>query len=150
MRIMLGLLVVLSLAACGSRLNPLNWFGGAEEAPRVEASADDSAPLPPTAGLNLISQITDLTVDPLPSGAIITATGLPPRQGFWEAELVYMGVEDGVIAFAFVINEPGGPTQAGTPSSREVVTATALSNQALAQIRAITVVAQSNQLTSRR
>ncbi|MEM9843256.1 MAG: hypothetical protein AAF965_00515 [Pseudomonadota bacterium] len=150
MRWCLCFLAVLSLAACGTRLNPLNWFGGAENTPRVETEAEASAPLSPTAGLNLISQVTDLSVDPLPSGAIITATGRPPRQGFWQAELINMGVQDGVVAFAFVISEPGGPTAEGTPSSREVVTATALSNQALAEIRAITVVAQANQLTSRR
>lgn len=152
MRILVLLAVALTLSACGSRLNPLNWFGSAEEAPVETAAvqAEATAELDPLAGLNLVGQLTDLDVEQIPTGAIITATGLPPRQGFWQADLVELGVEDGVVLYAFTISEPPGPTPEGPPQSREIVVATSISNQSLAPLRAIRVVSATNQLTSRR
>ena len=144
----LGLLILLS--ACGSRLNPVNWFGSAEQSVENVAATPSDGPLDPLAGLNLVAEVTDLQVEQLPPGAIVRAEGLPPRQGFWQPELVALGVEDGVILYAYVISEPPGETPAGPPQSRALVVATSLSNQDLAALRAISVASATNRLTSRR
>ncbi|MEM9320064.1 MAG: hypothetical protein AAGA70_13825 [Pseudomonadota bacterium] len=145
-RALIGLGLCLALAACESRLNPLNWFGGAREerisAPDEAPEAADPRPL--------VDQVVDLTIDPLPGGAVVTAVGLPPRQGFWQAELVEASREDGRLVYEFRLLPPLSQTDQGSRASREVVTATALSDQDLAQIREIVVQGQSNRLISRR
>ena len=144
-RVVVLLGVVLGLAACESRINPFNWFGG----PREERITVDEnlAPLDPR---GLVAQVVDLSIDPLPSGAIVTATGRPGRQGFWLAELIEVERADGRIVFEFRVAEPLGQTRQGTPRSREVIAAIDLSNQDLAQIREIVVQGAGNRLISRR
>jgi hypothetical protein len=147
----IALVAVLCLVtACAgirtSRLNPLNWFGPARAAPvtaLVAAAAED-----PRA---LVAQVTRLVVEPTPGGAIVRATGLPPTQGYWEAELVEVETEDPEsLTFDFRIFPPVTPARAGTPVSREVVVAIAVSNVALADVSRITVQGATNALSSGR
>jgi hypothetical protein len=71
--------------------------------------------------------------------------GLPPRQGFWEADLVEVGRENGELVFEFRVYRPADPnTRTGTQRSREILAGTSLSTQDLAGIRQIVVVAQQN------
>lgn len=144
----LGFLIglCLTLMACESRLNPLNWFGGAE---RQDVAAEEQADTPTDPRL-LVAEVTDLRVESLPSGALITATGLPTRQGYWQAELVEVSREDGRITYEFRIFPPPGDTPQGNPASRQVITATDLSVQDLASIREIVVQGAGNRLVSRR
>lgn len=138
----------LLLAACGSRLNPLNWFGGAQS---EEIAAEETQEVAPTTDPQfLVAEVVSLSVEALPSGAIVTATGLPPRQGFWEAELAEVARENGRIVFDFRIAPPPGATPTGSPSSREVIVATDLSVRDLAEITEIVVQGASNRLISRR
>jgi hypothetical protein len=144
-----ALCATLALGACSSigksRLNPFNWFGGSEETVAVSA---------PTAELAdqraLVAQVTGLTLDRMPGGVIVRATGLPPTQGFWEAELVARPIEDGAITYDFRVFPPVTPKASSTPQSREIVVATYLSNIKLETIRQITVQGASNARTSRR
>ena len=47
---------------------------------------------------SLVAEVVTLEVAPIPEGAIVRANGLPPTQGWWEAELVAQPVdENGVI-----------------------------------------------------
>ena len=136
----------LTLMACESRLNPMNWFGGAREE-QVEADPEalqDTDPRP------LVAELVSLTVDPLPSGALITATGRPARQGYWQAELVETSREEGRITFQFRIFPPPGETPSGAPASRDVIVATDLSEQDLAGIREIVVEGANSRLVTRR
>lgn len=135
--ILLGL--ILTLSACASRLNPFNWFGGQREE-RVEAVE----PVIIVDSRELVAQVIDLTVDPMPGGAIVSAMGLPPRQGYWEADLVEVERAEGRIVFEFRVFEPPEPTREGTQRSREILAGTSLSNQDLAGIRTIVVQAQQN------
>lgn len=146
---LLGMLALsLSLMACESRLNPLNWFGGAERED-VAAAETDAAPGDGDPRM-LVAEVTDLRVESLPSGAVVTATGLPQRQGFWDADLVLVSREDGRVTYEFRLFPPPGATAQGTPASREVVTAIDLSVQELAGIREIVVQGAANRLISRR
>ncbi len=144
-----ALCAALALGACStigkSRLNPFNWFGGSEET--VVARAPLDRPADPRL---LISQVTDMKLERMPGGVIIRATGLPPTQGYWEAELVAPPIEDGKIIYDFRVFPPVDDAAISTPQSREVTVATYLSNIKLESIRQITVQGENNARTSRR
>lgn len=143
-----ALCATMALGACSaisnSRLNPFNWFGSSEETVVVspyETPADKRL---------LVAQVTEMKLEQMPGGVIIRATGLPPTQGFWDAELVARPVEDGKIIYDFRVFPPLTAQAASTTQSREVTVAAFLSNIKLAGIRQITVQGASNARTSRR
>ncbi|MEM9796982.1 MAG: hypothetical protein AAF919_10845 [Pseudomonadota bacterium] len=132
---------LLALAGCGverSRINPLNWFGRDSSETIEVARATVSEPV--------VEQVVSLTVDPTFGGAIVSAVGLPPTQGFWEAELVPVPSDDpAVLLLEFRILPPEEPRRVGTQPSREVLAGTAFSRQDLAGIRTVTVRGLQNQ-----
>lgn len=144
----------LVLAGCGgfrgSRLNPLNWFG---------KSRSEVATLAPEGGYGtlasdrrvLVDQVTSLEIRRTPEGAIISAAGVPPTQGWWDAELVAENnglPVDGTMTYRFVVAEPlpGTPpaSRVLTPESREVTAGAFLSNIALQEVRRIVVTGALN------
>ncbi|GAB4382291.1 hypothetical protein [Albidovulum sp.] len=130
-----------------SRLNPFNWFGKSRE------QAVTVAPATPEDGRQLVAEVIALDVSRNPGGAIVTATGLPPRQGYWSAELVpENGGEpvDGVLTYRFLVAEPIGETRISTPRSREVTAARFISNARLEGVRQIVVLGLKNSRVSRR
>ena len=136
------------LTGCGnmatSKLNPLNWFRSAEPAPLVLA-VRPADPRP------LIAEVTTLKIEPYPGGAIIRATGLPPTQGWWSAELVRVeSGETGVLVYDFRIFPPPGAQPAGAPRSREVTVATAISDITLEGVAKIVVQGAAGAMSSRR
>lgn len=155
-----ALTLSLVLAGCGSvresRLNPFNWFGGSEEG---------TATLTPKQGYGTdpndfripVATVTRFEIAPAHGGAILTAVGLPPTQGWWDTELVAENdgqPVDGVLSFRFLIAEPLRGTAAArrvsTPQSREVTAATFLSNQKLAGVTQIVVTGTGNSRSVRR
>lgn len=135
------------LAACSSNLNPFNWFGGGEEMVTITPSGEyvvvDPRPLVP--------QISRLVVDPHPSGAIIRATGLPPRQGWYDGELIrVLGTDAGVLEYQLRAYAPHYQTLVSTPQSRELVVGTFASTDTLAGVREIRVSGQLNAMSARR
>lgn len=145
-----ALCAVLALGACGSigksRLNPFNWFGRSTESTTTVSAPGEL----PADQRQLVAQVTDLTVERMPGGVIIRATGLPPTQGFWDAELVARPVEDGKIIYDFRVFPPVEQSAVSTVQSREVIVATFLSNIKLEGIRQITVQGANNARSSRR
>jgi hypothetical protein len=145
------LIVALTLTACGrirdSRINPFNWFG------RSEATQVAVVPGEVIDPRGLVEQVTELEIAREPGGAIVRATGLPPTQGYWSADLVAEnGGEpvDGVMTYRFVVFPPVTRKPVSTQQSRELTAATYLSNIKLASIRQIVVVGASNSRSSRR
>ncbi len=142
--------LMLTLSACGgfreSRLNPLNWFGRAQPvAPVTVAATEAPDPRP------LVSQVLEMSVEPLQGGAIVKAKGLPPTQGWWAGELVPLPVgEDGRLVFEFRLAPPPEATRVSTQFSREVTVAAYLTDFRLAEISQIVVQGQQNALSSRR
>jgi hypothetical protein len=139
MRVALGLVLVLTLAGCGgfrdSRLNPFNWFGRAAPAEPVAA-----APAVQEDPRLLVDRITDMQVEPYSKGAIVRATAISPTQGYWDAELVELPVEEeGVLVFEFRIFPPITPADVNTPQSREVTAAASISSIKLDGVRRIVV-----------
>jgi hypothetical protein len=148
LRVTLALALMTSLAACGTWLNPFNWFGGDSEE-RIEVIEPvDAGPIDPRP---LVAEVVDLAVDPTSQGAIVRAMGRPAVQGYWEADLIEVERANGAIVYEFRVFPPPVPTREGTPRSREVVVGTELSNFDLAEIRTITVIgAQNRRTVSRR
>jgi len=141
LRLTLCLAVILSLSACGTSLNPFNWFGNdrAETVTVVDTSEDaDIRPL--------VAEVLSLSVDPVPQGAIIRATGLPPTQGFWGVDLVESERTERSITYEFRVVPPAPAPGAAvsTQRSRELIVATELSTFELSGIRTITVVGAQN------
>lgn len=150
--ILIASVFVMTLASCssGSRLNPRNWFGSSEQVSnpdirRASIAAQDTRPM--------VNQITGFAVEQVPGGAILRVTGLPIRQGYFDGELVPVADErpiDGVLSYQFRINPPLSNTPQGPQPAREVVVARFVSDQTLAGVRSVQVVAAQNALASRR
>ena len=99
----------------------------------------------------LVQQVTRLEVDPLPFGAIVRATGLPPRQGYYEGELVRVPSTDrGILAFQLRAYAPHYQTQVVNARSREIVVATFVPADRLEGVREVRVSGQVNALYARR
>lgn len=146
-----GLGGTLLLAGCGrvreSRFNPFNWFGRSEEETgSVTPVREVRDPRP------LVDQITALSVEPTPTGAIVRATGLPPMQGWHSAALVAQsdGPVGGEMVFFFRAVPPDGATRVSTVQSRELTAARRLTAQQLAVTRVVRVVGARNSRVVRR
>ncbi|MGL4281509.1 MAG: hypothetical protein ACRCS0_14185 [Albidovulum sp.] len=145
------LVAALAVTGCGrirdSKLNPFNWFGGSEE---EVVQVVDGVPQDPRP---LVQEVTGLEVARQPGGAIVTATGLPPTQGWWDAALVPDGdgsIKDGVLTYRFVVNQPLELRRSSTPQSRELTAAVYVSDLRLQEVSKIVVLGASNSRSSSR
>ncbi|GAB5446535.1 hypothetical protein [Gymnodinialimonas sp.] len=131
---------ILSLAACESRINPFNWFGGdREQRISIDPEAVESAP--DLDGRLLAAEITQLSVEQTTTGAIVRATGVTPSQGYFDAELVLVEETETLLAYEFRVSPP---LTAATAGLQRISVATELSVGELAGIRTIAMIAQNN------
>lgn len=149
-RVVLALGAAFVVTGCGavreSRLNPFNWFGGARRRERVQQTAEVARDQ-----RLLVADVISLSVDPYSSGAIVRATGIPPTQGWWDAELVARPIdENGVLVYDFRVFPPLTNTPQGNTRSREITAGASISNTRLDQVREIVVQGANNALSSRR
>lgn len=140
LRSALVITAILSLAACESRINPLNWFGGEREQ-RITVNPDAAASLVDEDGRTLASEITQLSVEQTTSGAIVRATGVTPAQGYFDAELVLVERTETSIVFEFRV---AAPLDAGTAGLQTISVGAEVTVAELAGVRSITVISQSN------
>ena len=145
-----ALTAVTLLQACGggfsARLNPFNWFKGS--APAEVVVVETGLPADPRP---LVERVISLNIDSYPGGVIVRATGLPPSQGWWDAELVARPVdEDGVLVYDFHVFPPKSQTATGPQQSREIAVAADLSNFELANITQIVVQGANDARSARR
>ncbi len=144
---LIGMALVVLVAGCSriaeSRFNPFNWFGQDEEISVVAPTViEDPRPL--------VAQVTSVSIEQTPGGAILRAVGLPPRQGYWSPALIENSRGDGVVSYQFRLAQPLEPTRVSTQQSREVVVGIFLSDLALAGVREIRVLgAQSSRAVRR-
>lgn len=143
---------LLILPACGkvraSRFNPFNW-----SRPEVTTLAPKDGYQVTPDYRQLVDQVLTVAVEPMPGGAIVRASGLPPTQGYWQAELVAENngePVDGVLTLRFVVYPPPDPTPSSTQFSREITVGLFLADQQLAKISRITVQGQKTALSVRR
>lgn len=140
LRAVLVVSVILSLAACESRINPFNWFGGDREQ-RVRVDPDDPGRAEILDSRFLVAEIIQLSVEQTTSGAIVRATGVAPSQGYFDAELVLVESTETTVVYDFRVASPIGNATAGL---QEISVGAELTVGELAGIRTITVIAQSN------
>ncbi len=141
--------LTLALSGCGiseSGLNPFNWFGQDEDVELVStldvAAVVDDRPL--------VQSIESVVVERLPGGAIVRATGLPPNQGWYDAQLVREGgaaAGTGVVVFSFRARPPKTPTRVSTQQSRELLAGAYLSDTELEGLTSIRVLSATNART---
>ena len=150
-----ALALTIAVGACGSvresRLNPLNWFGGSQA--QETTVVRGTGVVRPADPRPLVDQVIAMRVEQTPGGAIVRATGLPPTQGFWDAELVPFegeGVDEGVLVFDFRLIPPPYRARVGTQPSREVIVATTLTNNELDGIARIVVRGARTERVARR
>lgn len=152
-RRLIALTLIVAVAGCAgvreSRLNPFNWFGDAEPVeatPVIEAPRINDGRVP-------VQQVTELRIEQIPAGAIVHATGLPPRQGYFNVALVPVNqdiVQNSVLVLQLRASPPLTDTRTGTEQSRELITGLFVSEQALQGITQIQVLAEANALAVRR
>lgn len=138
MPLVAGVLVLSLLAGCG--LNPFNWFGKRAKTVAEVSIARPSDPRP------LIATITALRLEDVPSGALLTATGRGAAVGSWQADLVALPAQDGILTFELRA-WPAPVAAAGSARMREVTVGLHLSRQDLAALSRITVQGAENALT---
>lgn len=166
------LAATLAVGACASvresRVNPFNWFGQSRS---ESIEATDTGPvnplIPQREGLfsrnraeqatyvgRPFEQVTNLTIERVPGGAIIRATGLAARQGLYDVQLTPENVDeepvDGVLTYRLEGVRPVAQTPIGTKPTREVIAARNLTDQQLRGVRRIRVEGQLNAQVSRR
>jgi hypothetical protein len=159
-----GLLAVtLMVAGCAtirdSRINPFNWFGPSRAVAVTESEVN---PLIPRRSAfarpeqvyqgQPIDRITDLTIEPLPGGAVLRASGVAARQGPYAVQLtpVEEASTDELLVFTFDRILPRRNTPVGPEQTRVAEVATHLSDLDLQGVRVIRVVAARNARELRR
>lgn len=146
----LALVALTVLGGCAairdSRVNPFNWFGTSQRAERqalTNAVRADARPL--------VAEVVSMVVEPYPGGAIVRATGLPPSQGWWDAELVPRPLdENGVLVFDFRVFPPLDGQPAGQPRTRTVTVGANVTTFRLQSVTEIVVQGSGNARSSRR
>lgn len=138
-----------------SRLNPLNWFANSSDETAV--APEDIRPLVPSNrhvlvgdARPMIQTVTSLSIERVPAGALVRATGVAATQGSFNAQLVEAGRANGVLTLNFRVEVPQGFEAIGSQPSREVTVVKQLTTQDLTGIRSIRVQAASNSRVSRR
>jgi hypothetical protein len=143
-----------------SRLNPLNWFGPSEDVVLNDQGQRVTVlpTLAPKRGYPnfqdtrlLVPSIADLTIAKSASGAIVTAVGLVPSLGYFDAELVRVETDNPTeLLLDFRLRAPIKPMAIGTTAQRKITAARTIQNRDLQSIRTITVRSTSGERVIRR
>ncbi|WP_375281796.1 hypothetical protein [Pseudooctadecabacter sp.] len=157
---LLGTALLMTLTGCAriadSRLNPLNWFGASTSAPAAPQTSE-VRPLVPEGrttvvidNRQLVTSVSTLVVDRTTTGAIVRAAGVAPTQGFFNAELVPVGIENGVLTLDFRAMAPTGFAATGSARSRTITAAYIMEMSEVSAVRSVRVQAATNARVTRR
>lgn len=118
-----------------SRFNPLNWFGSSGGAAVATGPLVPAGALVAPVDVRVPVTVTRVEVARTDSGALVTATGVAPAPGHFNAQLLRVGIDGGILVLRFVAEAPATPASGGA----EIVAATALSAATLAGLRGVRV-----------
>jgi hypothetical protein len=155
------LIATLPLAACSTNLNPFNWFGESRSVPVASVNPNANPLLPEEDSIfssrrnaqalytgTPIETVSTLTIDRVPGGAIIRATGIAAVQGVYDAQLTPANpdeeAEDGVLTYRLEGVRPANPTAVGSPATRQITVARHVNDSLLVGVRTIRVEAVQN------
>lgn len=155
------LVCALFLSACSSNLNPVNWFGRNDPDATLQSAEEDNPLIPEASPFarapevyqgTTIDTVSDLTIERVPGGIIIRATGQSTVLGAFNAQLTPLEPDetpvDGVLTY--LLQAEFFQVAAGSPATREVVVGRQLTDQELGDTRIIRVEAVRNALERRR
>ncbi|MBV7379188.1 hypothetical protein [Maritimibacter dapengensis] len=155
-RIFGALALLVALAGCdtGLSLNPTDWFGPKDDIELVTLEPEEGwAATQQGDYRGPVAQVTSLQIERASGGYLIRATGLPPRLGYWDAELVPENREtpvDGVMSYTFRIAPPPWRTRQSSVPARTVHIAHFVSDLTLGSANRIRVIGANNSLTAGR
>ncbi|TKZ20751.1 hypothetical protein FAP39_09495 [Shimia litoralis] len=155
------LVVTMALGACQSRWNPVNWFGDSEEIAVPEGEINPLIPeksqlvTRPEAvyGGLPVYKVTDVKIEKTAGGAIIRVAGVAAVQGVHTVKLQPPSEGQntkGVLVYNLLAIHPRPAPGVGTEQSREIHVAHSLTEQQLAGISTIKIVAANNARQVRR
>ena len=153
------LVLTLTLGACATRFNPMNWFGRGQP-----VKVENTNPLipagrafgrkPKTYNGRLVGTVEELVIERIAGGAIIRATTVAPQHGSYDVQLTPDNDDelpvDGVLTYRFEAIQPRAFIAPGTAYSRQITAARHVTNQQLDGVRSIKVVGASNARVARR
>ncbi|SHK23519.1 hypothetical protein SAMN05444000_12313 [Shimia gijangensis] len=155
-------IAVMGVSACNSRYNPVNWFDGSEEVD-VEGGATANPLIPAKSGFVskpdevypgiTVAKITELKVERVADGALIRAAGVAYVQGAFSVKLMPQNdgkPVKGVLTYDLMAIHPASGFRGGADNTRLVTVAHSLTDQQLAGVRTIKVVAIENARQARR
>lgn len=143
----LGLVLASCARVSQSRFNPFNWFGESRSVAVEEGASllPERALRPgPVDSRTVIDEIAELSVDRTGAGGILRVTGVASVQGGFDAGLVEISRDGGVLRYQFRVALPGATTGTGAPASRAITVAQALTDQDLEGIARIQVDGRQN------
>ncbi|KAA9009932.1 hypothetical protein [Histidinibacterium aquaticum] len=136
-----------SLGSLGS-INPFGSLGARTQAPanaprRPLITAEQRQSV--VEARPLVAQVTGVRFEPSATGAVVSAAGVAPSAGAFNAQLTREGYENGTLVLAFRAELPSD----ARIGQRPITAAVHLDAEDLAAIRAVRVVGQGNALTAR-
>ena len=165
------LISTLALPGCSSirdsRINPVNWFGSDDTSAATEPEASDNPLIPVSTGIfssdgrrddfyggSPIQTVTEVTLERVPGGLLIRATGVSLTQGAYDVRLTPVSEDenpqDGVLAYRLEAMKNEDIAAQGTIASRTVTVARKLTDQELGDTRIVRVSGVQNTVEARR
>lgn len=154
------LILTLTLSACASRMNPMNWFGRSKQEIVV---GEKNTLIPQLSGFSkkpdvysgrLVGKVNELKVEKVPGGAIIRATVIANGHGTFDVRLTPENKDElpvnGVLSYRFEALQSRSGIASGSSQSRSIVVAHRVTDQTLQNVRSIRVLAADNAMVSRR
>ena len=87
----------------------------------------------------LIETLSSASLEPSSDGAILRSTGIAASQGYFNAELVLVDINSGVLTYDFRVERPTDYEAIGSAASRQITLATAIDAASLRGVRGVVV-----------
>lgn len=144
-----------------SNANPFNWFGGSDT-PAPAAPAGEVNPLLPDSGGLFansraerarykgipVQTVSDVTLEKVPGGVMILATGITAMQGSYDAQLTPVNAreepEDGVLSYRLEAIPDTEARTTGTLEARTIEVGRSIRDQDLGDTKVIRVIGATN------
>lgn len=118
--------------------------------PAVQPPVEPSQPALVSDSRSLVESVESVVIDQTPTGAIVRASGTAPAQGYFNAQLISLGTQNGVLTLELRAQAPAGTPVQGSARSRLIAAAYVIETNDLLSVRSIRVQSATNVRTSGR